>query len=85
MTSISGDQDGLATPADIADAKPKLPVRTKYVVIKGGIHAFFGDYGDQPGRRHPGVDRQVAQTADRREHHGAAGVATAAAAESAEL
>ncbi len=61
VMSISGDQDGLATPADIAAAKPKLPVRTKYVVIKGGIHGFFGDYGEQPGDGTPGVDRQVAQ------------------------
>ena len=37
VTSISGDRDGLDHAGDIAEAKPKLPVRTKYVVIKGGV------------------------------------------------
>lgn len=62
VTSISGDRDTLATPQDIAAAKPRLPVRTKYVVIKGAIHSFFGDYGEQPGDGVPTVDRGTAQT-----------------------
>ena len=27
------------------------------MVIKGGIHAFFGDYGEQPGDGTPTIDR----------------------------
>jgi pimeloyl-ACP methyl ester carboxylesterase len=61
VTSISGDRDGLATPSDIAETKKRLPVRTKYVVIKGGVHAHFGDYGEQPGDGVPGIDRRIAQ------------------------
>lgn len=59
--SISGDRDGLATPADIAAARPLLPATTEYVVIAGGVHAFFGDYGPQPGDGVAGVDRGAAQ------------------------
>lgn len=61
VTSISGDRDGLTTPADIAETKGRLPVRTKYVVVKGGIHSYFGDYGEQPGDGTPAVDRGTAQ------------------------
>jgi hypothetical protein len=60
-TSVSGSADGLATPGDIAEAKPKLPEATRYVVVEGGIHAFFGDYGDQPGDGTPGFSREDAQ------------------------
>lgn len=60
-TSISGSADGLATPAKIAEAKPKLPEATSYVVVEGGIHAFFGDYGDQSGDGTPTIARADAQ------------------------
>lgn len=60
-TSVSGSADGLATPAKIAEAKPKLPEATRYVVVEGGVHAFFGDYGDQPGDGTPTVSREAAQ------------------------
>ncbi|HEY5978840.1 MAG TPA: alpha/beta hydrolase [Microlunatus sp.] len=60
-TSVSGSADGLASPGDIAEAKPKLPEATRYVVIEGGIHAFFGDYGDQPGDGTPSISREDAQ------------------------
>jgi hypothetical protein len=62
VLSISGGSDGLATPADITAAKPNLPPKTQYVAIKGGVHAFFGDYGNQPGDGNPTVSRAVAQT-----------------------
>ncbi len=60
-TSVSGSADGLATPGDIAEAKPKLPEATRYVVVEGGVHAFFGDYGDQPGDGTPTISRADAQ------------------------
>ena len=60
-TSVSGSADGLATPGDIAEAKPKLPEATRYVVVEGGVHAFFGDYGDQPGDGTPTISREEAQ------------------------
>jgi Alpha/beta hydrolase family len=60
-TSVSGSADSLATPGDIAEAKPELPEATRYVVVEGGIHAFFGDYGDQPGDGTPTIAREDAQ------------------------
>ena len=32
-----------------------------YVVLDGGVHSFFGDYGDQPGDGQPTTDRAAAQ------------------------
>jgi acetyl esterase/lipase len=47
--SISGSNDGLATPSKIDDARKLMPVNASYVVIQGGIHAQFGSYGAQSG------------------------------------
>lgn len=47
--SISGTRDGLSTPAKIQASKKNLPPNTEYVVIDGGNHAQFGDYGAQSG------------------------------------
>ena len=74
-TSVSGSADGLATPGDIAEAKPKLPEATRYVVVEGGVHAFFGDYGDQPGDGTPTISREDAQAQIQQGDHRAAGVA----------
>jgi Alpha/beta hydrolase family len=49
IVSISGSLDGLATPAKIEQYKPLLPPQTQYVVIIGGNHGQFGDYGPQSG------------------------------------
>lgn len=61
VTSISGSQDGLTTPADIAASKAKLPVVTCFVPIPGGVHAFFGDYGVQRGDGSSTTTRTEAQ------------------------
>ena len=61
VTSISGSNDRLATPAKIDDSKDKLPPTTHYVVILGGTHAFFGDYGEQSGDGTPSISREEAQ------------------------
>ncbi len=63
IVSIFGTNDGLATPAKIAAAKPLLPTTTMYVSIQGGIHAFFGDYGPQDGDGQPTTSRETAHTA----------------------
>ena len=62
VTSISGSNDRLATPAKIDAAKPKLPPDTRYVVIAGGNHSLFGDYGPQSGDGTPTITRDQAQT-----------------------
>jgi dienelactone hydrolase len=61
VMSIYGTDDGLATPAKIDDHKSYLPPDTQYVEVSGGVHAYFGDYGDQPGDRSATVDRATAQ------------------------
>lgn len=59
--SVSGSRDALATPADIAASRPLLPPGTRFTEINGGVHAFFGDYGEQSGDGVPGTDRVTAQ------------------------
>ena len=49
VVSISGTNDGLATPAKIAASEPLVPTDTHWVPIQGGNHAQFGSYGLQPG------------------------------------
>lgn len=58
---VSGTEDGLATPADIEASRTLLPRETAYTAVPGGVHAFFGDYGEQPGDGTPRIDRTQAQ------------------------
>ena len=61
VLSVSGSNDGLSTPDKIAASKPRLPATTEYAVVEGGVHGFFGDYGEQPGDGKPGISRELAQ------------------------
>lgn len=61
VLSVSGSHDGFSTPDKIASSKTRLPASTEYVVVEGGVHAFFGDYGEQPGDGEPGISRELAQ------------------------
>ena len=61
VLSISGSNDGLTTPDKIAASKALLPPATTYATMEGGVHAFFGDYGEQPGDGEPGIPREQAQ------------------------
>jgi len=61
VTSISGADDGLTTPADVAASKAKLAAGTCFVTVPGGVHAFFGDYGNQRGDGSPTTSRTEAQ------------------------
>jgi pimeloyl-ACP methyl ester carboxylesterase len=63
VLSISGTNDGLATPAKVEQSRALLPASTQYVAIIGSVHAFFGDYGAQPGDGQPTVSRAEAQAA----------------------
>jgi pimeloyl-ACP methyl ester carboxylesterase len=47
--SISGSNDGLATPDEIQASAARLPADTTFVEIAGGNHAQFGWYGEQGG------------------------------------
>ena len=61
VLSISASNDGLATPSQIRSTKHLLPSSTRYVQIKGAVHAFFGDYGTQFGDGKPSVSHAVAR------------------------
>ena len=60
VSSIYGTNDLLATPSDIAESKHNLPPATVFVEITGGVHAYFADYGEQPGDGQPSIDRNSA-------------------------
>lgn len=61
VMSIYGTEDGLASPAKIEEHKSYLPPDTRYVAVSGGVHAYFGSYGDQPGDGTATIDRATAQ------------------------
>jgi hypothetical protein len=62
VLSISGSNDGLATPADIEASRADLPADAGFEVIEGAVHAFFGDYGPQPGDGQPTISHDEART-----------------------
>jgi pimeloyl-ACP methyl ester carboxylesterase len=51
VLSIAASNDGLTTAEKIEAAAPRLPPSTMFVIIEGGNHAGFGDYGNQSGDR----------------------------------
>jgi hypothetical protein len=61
VTSISGSLDGLATPEKVQSTKAFAPSSTKYVVVIGGNHAQFGNYGVQSGDNPATVSLEVQQ------------------------
>lgn len=61
VASVSGTEDGLATPADIAASKPDLPASTVFTPVSGANHADFGDYGPQRGDGTATITREDAQ------------------------
>jgi hypothetical protein len=61
VASVSGTNDPLTTPADVEASRTNLPSSTVFTAVAGGIHAYFGDYGAQPGDGTAGVDRSTAQ------------------------
>jgi hypothetical protein len=63
VLSISASNDGLATPQKVAEYNKLLPPSARYVVIQGGDHAQFGDYGPQAGDNPAAIDRELQQQA----------------------
>ena len=61
VLSVSGSNDGLTTPEDVLASRQDLPEDAMFVVIDGGIHAYFGDYSSQRGDGEPGTTRAEAQ------------------------
>ncbi|MFD7023644.1 alpha/beta hydrolase [Promicromonospora sukumoe] len=63
VQSVSASRDGLATPAKIEAAREVLPADTRFTVLDGAVHAFFGDYGPQPGDGTPTITHDAARSA----------------------
>lgn len=61
VLSISGTNDGLATPADIDASRADLPADAEFLAVDGAVHAFFGDYGPQPGDGTPTITHDQAR------------------------
>jgi pimeloyl-ACP methyl ester carboxylesterase len=61
VLSILATNDLLATPADIAASQAKLPKGAQFSAIEGAVHAFFGDYGPQPGDGVPTISQDAAR------------------------
>ena len=59
--SVSGSEDGLSTPEDIEASRADLPTDTVFTEVEGAAHAFFGDYGEQPGDGTATIGREHAQ------------------------
>jgi pimeloyl-ACP methyl ester carboxylesterase len=61
VVSVYAEQDGLATLDQIEASRALLPPGTAWVSIRGGNHAGFGWYGDQPGDNPATITRQEQQ------------------------
>ncbi len=61
VESVSASQDGLATPAEIEASRAVLPADATFTVVEGAVHAFFGDYGPQPGDGTPTIAHDEAR------------------------
>jgi predicted alpha/beta-hydrolase family hydrolase len=49
VTIVYGSLDEIATQSEIEESLPLLPFETEMVLIEGGNHAQFGEYGAQNG------------------------------------
>ncbi|PFG42016.1 alpha/beta hydrolase family protein [Isoptericola jiangsuensis] len=61
VASVSGSQDGLSTPAKVEASRADLPPDATFTVVDGAVHAFFGDYGPQPGDGSPTIPHDDAR------------------------
>lgn len=49
VLSVSGSLDGLFPPQDLEASRALLPASSAFLLVDGGNHAQFGDYGSQSG------------------------------------
>ncbi len=66
VLSVRGSEDGVLNGAAYEKNRANLPADARELVIEGGCHAYFGDYGPQRGDGVPTVsrERQLTLTAD---------------------
>ena len=61
VLSIYGSEDGVMNRTAYEKNWPMLPDTKKEVIIEGGCHAYFGNYGEQAGDGSPSITRQEQQ------------------------
>ena len=61
VLTLAAENDGLATVEKIRDGLSRLPADTKFELVDGSVHAFFGRYGPQQGDGLPSVTRARAE------------------------
>ncbi len=59
---LHAENDGLATTDKVLAGLPRLPASSRYTVIPGAVHSFFGRYGPQAGDGVPTISRTEAET-----------------------
>lgn len=59
--SITGSNDGVVNRTSMKDSFDKLAKQTRQLVIEGGNHANFGNYGDQSGDGEAAIPRDEQQ------------------------
>ena len=66
VLSVYGTEDGVLNAARYAEALAYMPADFTELILDGGCHSYFGDYGMQKGDGTPTVSReeQLTQTAD---------------------
>jgi len=66
VLSVYGTQDGVLNREKYEECRRHYPQSFAEVVIDGGCHAYFGDYGEQKGDGLPAISReeQIRLTAD---------------------
>ena len=64
--TVYGSQDTVLNAERLAQYRDNLPADAQTVVVEGGCHAYFGDYGVQKGDGVPTITReqQVEQTVE---------------------
>lgn len=58
---VRGSEDGVLNEQAYAGNRPNLPLDAQEVIIPGGNHAQFGDYGPQAGDGAPGIPAEEQQ------------------------
>ena len=61
VVSLYGTEDGVLNRDRLAEARSSLPATAREVVIDGGNHACFGNYGDQAGDGVARISRESQQ------------------------
>ncbi|MFB9994319.1 alpha/beta hydrolase [Deinococcus oregonensis] len=63
VLDLAAQNDGLSTLPEVQSSLPRLPEKTRLVVLPGAVHADFGRYGEQKGDGLRVTAREVTEAA----------------------